>query len=173
MHGLMGNIASWNVAGSRREGTGSQSQVAFHRAANQPDVQHSQSLVEGTFLGLNTDAAQPVMTKFCFSAVNGSQPFQTCPVSTGWLQDLASSVGALKGWEEYANFHRSLKIAALDPKRKREKGKEQDRKRALLIITASCCLSEASGLRMCHFLGGAWESVDTTLVAQNKNHGND
>lgn len=93
-----------------------------------------------------------------------SRPFQTSLVSTERLQDLTSSVGALKGWEGYSNFHRSLKIACPGPKK---------RERALLIITALYCLSEASGLRMCHFLGGAWESVDTTLVAQNKNHGND
>lgn len=115
---------------------------------------------------MNADAARPVMTQFCLSAVYGSRLFQTSPVSTERLQDLASSVGALKGWEGYANFHRSLKIAALDQR-------ERQRERALLIITASYCLSEASGLRMCHFLGGAWESVDTMLVAQNKNHGND
>lgn len=35
----------------------------------------------------------------------------------------------------------------------------------LLKITALYGLSEASGLRMCHFLGGAWETVDATLVA--------
>lgn len=39
---------------------------------------------------------------------------------------------------------------------------------ALLKITALYGLSEASGLRMCHFLGGAWETVDATLVAQKK-----
>lgn len=125
MQGRMGNIASWNVAGSRSEGTGSQSRVAFHRASNQPDILHSQSLVEGPFLGLNAGAAQPVMTKFCLSAVYVTRPVQTSPVSTERLQDLASSVGALQGWEGYANFHRTLKITALDPKR--ERGRREGR----------------------------------------------
>lgn len=39
---------------------------------------------------------------------------------------------------------------------------------ALLKITALYGLFEASGLRMCHFLGGAWETADTTLGAHKK-----
>lgn len=48
----------------------------------------------------------------------------------------------------------------------------EQKKTLLLKITVPRWLCGASGLRMCHFSGGAWETVDTTLATQKKSHGN-
>lgn len=95
--------------------------------------------------------------------LSGCSALQEHIASTETHQYQAVVFWCTEGVKGYSNFQHWLKIASLLFKKRK----------ALLIIAALCWLPKASGLSMCHFLGGAWESVDATLAAQNQNHGND
>lgn len=165
----MGNVASRNATGNHcqltKEHEGSQERTQ----RGKPTLHRSRSLIDSLLWSQQWVMVQwekvnvplPVMAKCRLAALNRSRAQSDTP-RLGWNPARSGSDGGCA--QGYSNFHRSLKIACPLSWTKK--------KRALLIITALCWRSEASGLRMCHFLGGAWETVDTTLAAQNKNHGN-